>query len=111
MPGTEVAATWAAGSTNKIQFMNHGNHKGGFCEWSISYNNGKTFVSFEFNKDCLTDASTEPANDAEFYNMNLKLPAGLPAGKAIISWTWVNREGHREFYWNCFRAQITGGTS
>ncbi|RKP39939.1 hypothetical protein BJ085DRAFT_14678, partial [Dimargaris cristalligena] len=103
MPNEKTAVTWAAGSTNTITFANHGSHKGGFCEWAVSYNEGVTFVVFNTDLNYLKDAK-----DIEKYSEKLTLPAGLPNGNATISWTWVNREGFREFYWSCFRAQITG---
>ncbi|RKP33886.1 hypothetical protein BJ085DRAFT_7227, partial [Dimargaris cristalligena] len=97
-------ATWASGSSNQIVFANHGSHKGGYCEWAASYNGGKTFVSFQFEPNCLTNA---PSNGGQ-YKSQLKLPVTLPGGNVIISWTWVNKEGFREFYWNCMRINLTG---
>ncbi|RKP36787.1 hypothetical protein BJ085DRAFT_23750, partial [Dimargaris cristalligena] len=102
MPNDKISATYKSGSTNPIVFANHGSHKGGYCEWAASYNGGKTFVSFQFEPNCLEDAKTEGGN----YDAKLTIPSSLPGGNMLISWTWVNKEGFREFYWNCMRVVI-----
>ncbi|KAJ1963758.1 hypothetical protein IWQ62_003122 [Dispira parvispora] len=106
----KLAGTWNAGSTVPIIYKNYGNHKGGHCDWAVSYNGGKTFVAFlTILKDCMADAT---GGEGSKYTYNLKLPKGLPASdNAIISWTWVNAEGHRELYWNCFAVKIQSGST
>ncbi|KAJ1949593.1 hypothetical protein IWQ62_006705, partial [Dispira parvispora] len=90
---SKLAATWTAGSTVDIEYENHGNHKGGHCDWSVSYNGGKTFVAFKtILTDCMADAT---GGEGSTYKYSLELPEDLPASdNAIFSWTWINAEGY-----------------
>ncbi|KAJ1669888.1 hypothetical protein EV182_008538, partial [Spiromyces aspiralis] len=101
-----VQATWSAGETVPIQFGSHAAaHGGGHCQFSISYDGGKTFaVVHEELKTCFKTPGAIPptqTNDAEVLCYNVPIPKDLPSGKAIFAWSWVNAIGNREFYMNC----------
>lgn len=38
----------------------------------------------------------------------MSLPSGAPASNAVLSWSWINAEGNREYYVNCTNVRING---
>ncbi|KAJ1908876.1 hypothetical protein IWQ60_011481 [Tieghemiomyces parasiticus] len=108
------AGAWTAGTTETVLMSNHGVHKFGNCQWSVSYNGGKTFAVFDQTfKDCLSESeATTNENGKELFNIKVKVPANLPAKKdAIVSWTWNSRSDYRELFWNCMMLDIVNPSS
>ncbi|GAA5949902.1 hypothetical protein JCM3765_007732 [Sporobolomyces pararoseus] len=96
-------ATLKAGQDFEIEFAPGGAvHGGGSCQFSISYDQGKTFaVIYSVEGGCPLQS-----------NYSVPIPKGLPAAKsATFSWTWFNKVGNREMYQNCAIVDITGGSS
>ena len=61
----------------------------------------------------MRDIDQNNGNDASLVSPSqytFPVPAGLPAGKAILAWTWFNKIGNREMYMNCAPI-ILGGTN
>lgn len=98
----DPVATLTAGSPFKVQFAAGGaTHLGGSCQFSVSYDQGKTFaVIYSVVGGCpLSDAYSVP------------IPASLPSSpKATFAWTWVSR-ATREMYGNCAIVAIKGDGS
>lgn len=102
-PWRQPVATWKAGDTVDIKFKPGGAaHGGGHCQFSISYDNGKTFVVIhEVLKHCFKNGPSNN-NNMEVTSYSFQLPKNLPkSDKALFAWTWVNAIGNREFYMNC----------
>ncbi|GAA5909329.1 hypothetical protein JCM6882_000953 [Rhodosporidiobolus microsporus] len=96
-------ATLKAGSTFEIEFAAGGaTHGGGSCQFSVSYDQGKTFaVIHSVMGGCPIQSS-----------YNVPIPASLPSAKsATFAWTWQNKVGNRELYMNCAIVDIEGGSS
>ncbi|KAI9293559.1 hypothetical protein K502DRAFT_284124, partial [Neoconidiobolus thromboides FSU 785] len=94
-----IVASYTAGGTIPVELYGTATHNGGHCQFSLSYDNGATFVVIStIMNDCLTNNNM---------NYNIKIPEQVPqADKLIFSWTWVNRSGNREYYMNCADIQI-----
>lgn len=99
-PAGTLAATYAAGQTVHVQMGGTATHGGGHCQWSLSYDNGKTFVVLRtIINDCFKDG----------LGYDVTIPAGAPpCDNCIFAWSWVNAIGNREFYMNCADVKITG---
>ncbi|GAA5996845.1 hypothetical protein JCM5350_000506 [Sporobolomyces pararoseus] len=96
-------ATLKAGENFEIEFAPGGAvHGGGSCQFSVSYDQGKTFaVIYSVEGGCPLQS-----------NYTVPIPKGLPnANSATFSWTWFNKVGNREMYQNCAIVDITGGSS
>lgn len=92
--------TVKAGDSIPVQLEGGAPHDGGHCEFSISYDN-MNFISLKtVLRECMRAAGLTYA---------VPLPATMPPGKAVFSWTWVNAEGNREFYQNCADITVEGG--
>ncbi|KAJ2381234.1 hypothetical protein GGI23_007630, partial [Coemansia sp. RSA 2559] len=109
-PYPTPSATWTAGQSVTVTFQGSAIHGGGHCQWSISYDNGKTFVVlYEVLTTCFIGNTGGSANG---YPYTIKLPADLPSSdKAVFAWSWVNAVGNREFYMNCADVKITGSSA
>ncbi|KAJ2864664.1 hypothetical protein GGH94_002754 [Coemansia aciculifera] len=114
-PYATPSATWTAGQSVTIKFNpNAVSHSGGNCEFSMSYDGGKTFAVIHRElRYCFVGskpASLTNAVSVSSYTFNL--PADLPSSdKAVFAWSWVNASGNREFYMNCADVAIKGGSS
>ncbi|KAJ2876588.1 hypothetical protein FB639_003889, partial [Coemansia asiatica] len=84
-------------------------HGGGHCQFSLSYDGGKTFVVVhEELKYCFFGQASD-SNSASILSYTFNLPSNLPSSdKAVFAWTWVNAIGNREFYMNCADVAIKG---
>ncbi|KAJ2779970.1 hypothetical protein H4R18_003716 [Coemansia javaensis] len=105
-PWPQPVAEWAAGQSVTVKFHPGGApHGGGHCQFSLSYDGGKTFVVVhEILETCLAGGSSDSG-----YQYSFALPPGVPASPtAVFSWTWVNAIGSREFYMNCADVAISG---
>ncbi|KAI9505306.1 hypothetical protein BX070DRAFT_188833, partial [Coemansia spiralis] len=105
-PYPSPCATWTAGQPITVTFAPGGaTHGGGHCQFSISYDSGKTFVVlYSVMGHCFG-----VNGDVRDYTFNL--PSNLPSSEhAVFAWTWVNAIGNREFYMNCADVAIKGGS-
>ncbi|KAJ2144310.1 hypothetical protein IW136_001387, partial [Coemansia sp. RSA 678] len=113
VPYDKPVETWTAGQTVNIEFNKDGGagHGGGHCQFSISYD-GKNFaVVHEVLRHCFYNGpSTSNTPDVRSYSF--ALPKDLPnSDNAIFAWTWVNKQGEREFYCGTSNVAITGSSS
>ncbi|KAJ2502252.1 hypothetical protein GGH96_001187 [Coemansia sp. RSA 1972] len=113
VPYDKPVETWTAGQTVNIEFTKNGGagHGGGHCQFSISYD-GKNFaVVHEVLRHCFYNGpSTSNTPDVRSYSF--ALPKDLPnSDNAIFAWTWVNKQGNREFYCGTSNIAITGSSS
>ncbi|KAJ2609848.1 hypothetical protein H4S08_003873 [Coemansia sp. RSA 1365] len=111
-PWPTPAAKWTAGKSITVEFGQHAvSHSGGHCEFSISYDGGKTFVVIhqELRYCFVGKKPSSVTNEVSVFSYTFKLPENLPSSdKAVFSWTWVNASGNREFYMNCADVSISG---
>jgi len=94
--------TLTAGQTYSVSIGGTAAHNGGSCQISLSYDQGKTFaVIHSMIGGCpLT-------NEYEFM-----VPASTPAAdKILLSWSWINHSGNREFYQNCSPVKVVNSNS
>ncbi|KAJ1905926.1 hypothetical protein LPJ71_004422 [Coemansia sp. S17] len=114
-PYATPSATWTAGQSVTIKFNpSAAIHSGGNCEFSMSYDNGKTFavIHRELRYCFLGSKPASLTNTATILSYTFNLPADLPSSdKAVFAWSWVNASGNREFYMNCADVAIKGGSS
>ncbi|KAJ2664653.1 hypothetical protein IW148_001973 [Coemansia sp. RSA 1199] len=113
VPYDKPVETWTAGQIVDIEFTKNGGagHGGGHCQFSISYD-GKNFaVVHEVLRHCFYNGpSTSNTPDVRSYSF--ALPKDLPnSDNAIFAWTWVNKQGEREFYCGTSNVAITGSSS
>lgn len=88
-----------AGQPLNVQMEGSATHGGGSCQFSISYDGGKTFgVLSSVIGGCPLAA-----------NYTVDIPQNIPSGKnALLSWTWFNKIGNREMYQNCIAVDVDG---
>ena len=104
-PAGDSTANWAAGTPQTVTLLGSATHDGGSCQFSLSYDEGKTFHVIK----SIEGGCAGGPNDNKF---NFNVPADAKSGKAIFAWTWFNHTGNREMYMNCAAVTITGsGTS
>ncbi|KAJ2486583.1 hypothetical protein IWW37_005561 [Coemansia sp. RSA 2050] len=114
-PYATPSATWTAGQSVTIKFNpNSVSHSGGHCEFSMSYDGGKTFavIHRELRYCFVGSKPASLTNAVSVSSYTFDLPRDLPSSdKAIFAWSWVNASGNREFYMNCADVAIKGGSS
>jgi hypothetical protein len=88
-------------------------HSGGTCEFSLSYDGGKSFgVIGTYKKSCpdskftLNALCCQKAKLKEtvlvFYAWPITIPEEAPAcEECIFAWSWINASGRYEFYSKC----------
>ncbi|KAI7834001.1 hypothetical protein BX661DRAFT_139911, partial [Kickxella alabastrina] len=107
--------TLTAGSSYQVTFASHAvSHSGGHCEFSVSYDSGKTFVVIhqELRYCFVGKKPSAITNEVSVFSYTFDIPSDLPSSdRAIFAWTWVNASGNREFYMNCADVEITGSSS
>ncbi|KAJ2649854.1 hypothetical protein IWW40_002865 [Coemansia sp. RSA 1250] len=113
IPWTAPVATWTAGQDVTYKFQTDGAaHGGGHCQFSLSYDGGKTFVVIHEELQYCFFNGPSSDNIAKVTEYTFKLPAEVPnSDKVIAAWTWVNAIGNREFYMNCADIKIVGSSS
>ncbi|BGP12201.1 hypothetical protein JCM10213v2_000112 [Rhodosporidiobolus nylandii] len=96
-------ATLSAGSDFEIEFAPGGaTHQGGSCQFSVSYDQGKTFAVIH----------SVIGGCPLVNNYTVPVPSNLPAAtSATFAWTWQNEVGNREEYMNCAIVNIEGSSS
>jgi hypothetical protein len=100
VPSVSTAvATLTPGQQTTVKFEGSASHGGGSCQFSISYDNGKTWgVMHNEVGGCMLAPS-----------VSFTVPSGIPAAKNVLmSWTWFNRIGNREMYQNCMAVDVAG---
>ncbi|KAL1918185.1 uncharacterized protein VTP21DRAFT_3451 [Calcarisporiella thermophila] len=97
-PKGPALTTLKAGQTINTKYTGPATHKGGHCQWALSYDG----VNFAVIKDEMETCPT-----AKQYSVTI--PESAPSGDAVFAWTWVNAEGNREYYMNCADVKIEGG--
>ncbi|KAI9500525.1 hypothetical protein BX070DRAFT_265500 [Coemansia spiralis] len=110
-PWLQVTETWTAGQPATVQFAPGGaTHSGGHCEFSLSYDGGKTYVVVHQElRYCFYTAAPNSGGVDSVRSYTFNLPSNLPGtDHAIFAWTWVNAVGNREFYNNCGDVAING---
>ncbi|ORZ31624.1 hypothetical protein BCR44DRAFT_1392493, partial [Catenaria anguillulae PL171] len=98
-PAGPSVSTLTPGTSYPVQLFGSAIHNGGHCQFSISYDGGKTFVALHtiLNR-CMLDG----------LSFQVPLPATLPGGPAVFAWTWINATGNRELYMNCADVTVNG---
>ncbi|CAG8605179.1 4084_t:CDS:2 [Ambispora leptoticha] len=81
-------------------------HNGGLCEFSLSYDGGKTYTVIATYHQTCPDI---------FFDWKVKIPDAAPScdnpGNCIFSWSWINANGNREFYQNCADIKLIGNST
>ncbi|KAJ2521182.1 hypothetical protein H4217_001551 [Coemansia sp. RSA 1939] len=110
VPYATPSETWTAGQSITVTFEGSATHNGGHCQWSISYDGGKTFVVlYEELQYCFYTGNPTSGGQPTVKEYTIKLPSDLPSSNsAVFAWTWVNASGNREFYMNCADVVIQG---
>ncbi|KAI9731407.1 MAG: hypothetical protein M1834_005313 [Cirrosporium novae-zelandiae] len=88
---------YKAGSTYNMTIAGRATHKGGSCQLSLSYDDGKTF------KVIKSMVGGCPSSKKEY---RFTVPAFAPQGNALFAWTWFNKVGNREMYMDCTKVKI-----
>lgn len=107
------------GSTPNLAFKGSTVHAGGSCQISLTYDEAptadsawKVITSYEGGCPARGQTGNLTPEDAELPvpdKYNFTVPADIPAGKATLAWTWLNKSGGvREFYMNCAAVELTG---
>ncbi|KAJ1505316.1 hypothetical protein HMI54_013654 [Coelomomyces lativittatus] len=93
------------GKTLPVEFKVNNYHTGGTCQFSISYDDAKTFVAFhQVVNDCFA-AMQRSGNTT----INVPIPNDLPGGNAIFAWTWITKKSNQpEYYMGCSDVTIDG---
>ncbi|ORX88341.1 putative endoglucanase precursor, partial [Basidiobolus meristosporus CBS 931.73] len=97
-PKGSSVASYSAGSSVKIKIAGGTPHKGGTCQFVISYDTKNWVVLKTVLLECLNSGRS----------FDIPLPANAPSGEAVLAWTWISKEGNRDFYMNCADVTING---
>lgn len=94
----DAQVTWQPGQDAYFQLSDHtytadapgGTHYGGSCQVGFSTDRGETWkVAASYNGNCpLRGEDGSP----EVQTFDFKVPTGMPEGKALFAWIWLNRE-------------------
>ncbi|KAK9722483.1 hypothetical protein K7432_002637 [Basidiobolus ranarum] len=96
-----IQGSYKAGQSIPVEIVGPNTHKGGHCQFSISYDDKKFVVIKDVMHTCLTKSGTK---------FSIKIPSlSPPSNNATLAWSWINAEGNREYYMNCADIRITGG--
>ncbi|ORX66637.1 hypothetical protein DL89DRAFT_270165 [Linderina pennispora] len=108
----QVNEKWTAGQSITVKFAQGGAaHGGGHCEFSLSYDGGKTFVVIHQELKYCFVGSASSSNTANTLSYTFNLPSDLPGtDHAVFAWSWVNAVGNREFYMDCADVSISGSS-
>lgn len=94
----KTVATYIAGDTIQVTLFGTTIHNGGSCEFSISYDNERTFlVLYRVIRNCMLSGMS----------FSVPLPKSTPScDSCVFSWSWSNAIGNRELYMNCADIKI-----
>ncbi|KAH0606411.1 uncharacterized protein H6S33_004072 [Morchella sextelata] len=117
-PGVAPAApvaTYTPGQKATLQVVGSATHGGGSGQMSITYdpkpNASSKFgvmTSWEGNHPVSAAGNGTPDPTAKLPPLTFTVPKGLPAGPAVVAWTWFNKVGNREMYMRCASVMIGG---
>ncbi|KXX78473.1 hypothetical protein MMYC01_205582 [Madurella mycetomatis] len=105
------------GSTQSLTFTGSAVHGGGSCQISITYDDPPTKKStwkviHSIQGGCPARGVEDNAGDDPEALAKDEYPfsidENLPAGKATLAMSWLNKKGNREFYMNCAPVNLTG---
>lgn len=97
------SASFAIGAKANMTITGGANHGGGSCQISLSTDGAKTFTVIQsIVGNCPTSGTS---------NLDFTIPSDVPAGDAVMAWTWHNQIGNREMYMNCAAVTLTGGST
>lgn len=117
VPGPQGTTEMPIGSTQALAFVGSAVHGGGSCQVSITYDKKPTKnsvwkVIHSIEGGCpMRNIDGNNGNSASLPvpdTYSFKIPNALPAGEAVLAWTWFNKVGNREMYMNCAPIKITG---
>ena len=99
---SQAVTTLTAGQQTTVTLAGSAVHGGGSCQFSLSYDNAKTFgVIHSVIGGCPLQSS-----------YTFTVPANAPAGSNILlSWSWFNKLGNREMYQNCAVINLSSSSS
>lgn len=128
-------AVLTGGTHTTVKFWIAAVHGGGSCQFSIAYgypppsdvNEWKTLytiiggcpaeaagnlpvVETDANGRTNGPACGNSAGEECVRQFDVPIPQGIRNGNATLAWTWLNKDGNREFYMSCSPVTITGGT-
>ena len=113
--GTGDFPELALGSQQHIGLEGSAVHGGGSCQVSITYDVPPTKdsvfkVIMSKEGGCPISAPgnlpDDPTNTLP--SLPYQVPSNIPAGKAVLAWTWFNKIGNREMYMRCAPVKLTG---
>jgi len=124
-PDPTASRTYTPGSQALLQIQGTAVHGGGSGQMLITYDFPPTansmwrvMQSFEGDHPIKSkgnmqdqDPSITPSASYMLPPITWNVPSGLPAGKAVVAWSWFNRMGNREMYMKCATVQINGAKS
>lgn len=99
----QATASFEVGGKGNITVVGGAAHGGGSCQISLSTDGAKTFTVIQ------SIVGNCPVNTEG--NFDFTVPSDVPAGDAVLAWSWNNRIGNREFYMNCAAVTLTGGSA
>lgn len=110
---------WDAGTTIDVAFKGSAVHSGGSCQFSITTDPEPTKdsqwkVIHSIIGGCLTTQNGNIGNDANAMVASthaVTMPTDIPDGRYTFAWSWLNKEGNREFYMNCAPVQVGSSSS
>lgn len=99
----KAVADYKAGESYSVTISGGATHGGGSCQISLSYDKGKTFTVIQsIIGEC-------PMSDGDQFDFTV--PKDAPDGDdVILSWSWLNKIGNREFYQSCAVVSVSGGS-
>ncbi|KAF1351449.1 hypothetical protein EJ07DRAFT_138053 [Lizonia empirigonia] len=110
----DAQVTWQPGQDAYFQLSDYtytvdapgATHDGGSCQVGFSTDRGETWkVAASYNGNCpLRGGDGSP----EVQTFDFKVPTGMPSGKALFAWIWLNRE--HESFMNCAVVRIADGS-
>ena len=110
---------WNAGETKNLDFKGSAVHSGGSCQFSLSTDSEPTKdsqwkVIHSIIGGCLQNQTGNLGDNAaaEVATVHpVTMPSNIPDGRYTFAWSWLNKEGNREFYMNCAPVQVGGSSS
>ena len=118
-PLMDSVATIQAGSTLSTKFAGTASHRGGSCQWSMSYDMGATWTgTVDEIRICRMFNSKLTSPRIVFFlpgrryrdvvvhtqmggcmtdalSVDVPIPSAAPSGEALFGWTWFNNAGER----------------
>lgn len=93
-PEGAPTASFAAGGSGNVTITGGAAHGGGSCQISLSTDGAKTFTVIQsIIGGCPADGTS---------SLDFTIPSDMPAGDAVLAWTWHNQIGNREMYVSFF---------